>query len=278
MDSVSRLGGDEFVVLLPALESPQDAISVAERIAAAIEAPDPARPRRRRRSPPASASRSADPTALRDATTADGLLQQADTAMYHAKSLGGSTHRAVRRGSTPDGLEADRETWVGSDPRGARRGSLRAPRPADRRPRDRRRASSTSCCCACATDDGELIPPLAFLPTAERCGLIGEIDQWVIRQAVEHRRRRPAGGGQPLGGVRRGSRGARADRARAAPPRHRPGQPRVRDHRDRGHAEHRPRPSCSPSAWSSSAAASRSTTSAPGSPASPTSSASPCST
>ena len=28
--------------------------------------------------------------------------------------------------------------------------------------------------------DGQLIAPLAFLPTAERCGLIGEIDQWVI--------------------------------------------------------------------------------------------------
>jgi EAL domain-containing protein (putative c-di-GMP-specific phosphodiesterase class I) len=31
---------------------------------------------------------------------------------------------------------------------------------------------------------GRLIPPLAFLPTAERCGLIYEIDQWVIKQAV----------------------------------------------------------------------------------------------
>lgn len=32
---------------------------------------------------------------------------------------------------------------------------------------------------------GELIAPGAFLPTAERCGLIADIDRWVIRKAVE---------------------------------------------------------------------------------------------
>ena len=33
--------------------------------------------------------------------------------------------------------------------------------------------------------DDSLVPPLAFLPTAERCGLIREIDQWVITQATK---------------------------------------------------------------------------------------------
>ena len=42
--------------------------------------------------------------------------------------------------------------------------------------------------------DDELIPPLAFLPTAERCGLIGEIDQWVITQAAKI-----AAQGRPVG-------------------------------------------------------------------------------
>jgi EAL domain-containing protein (putative c-di-GMP-specific phosphodiesterase class I) len=32
--------------------------------------------------------------------------------------------------------------------------------------------------------DDRLIAPLAFLPTAERCGLVGAIDQWVIRRAM----------------------------------------------------------------------------------------------
>jgi len=34
-------------------------------------------------------------------------------------------------------------------------------------------------------DDGELIPPAAFLPIAEQSGLIVEIDRWVTRQAIE---------------------------------------------------------------------------------------------
>jgi EAL domain-containing protein (putative c-di-GMP-specific phosphodiesterase class I) len=33
--------------------------------------------------------------------------------------------------------------------------------------------------------DGELIPPGSFLPVAERFGLIGEIDRWVMTQAVQ---------------------------------------------------------------------------------------------
>jgi EAL domain-containing protein (putative c-di-GMP-specific phosphodiesterase class I) len=32
--------------------------------------------------------------------------------------------------------------------------------------------------------DGEIVPPGSFLPAAEKYGLIAEIDQWVIRQAV----------------------------------------------------------------------------------------------
>lgn len=32
--------------------------------------------------------------------------------------------------------------------------------------------------------NGEVVPPGAFLPVAERYGLVGEIDQWVIRKAI----------------------------------------------------------------------------------------------
>ena len=31
---------------------------------------------------------------------------------------------------------------------------------------------------------GALVAPLDFLPTAERCGLIDEIDRWVVTQAI----------------------------------------------------------------------------------------------
>ena len=44
-------------------------------------------------------------------------------------------------------------------------------------------------------DDGELIPPGSFLPTAERFGLIQQIDAWVVRQAIR-RLERTASTGQ----------------------------------------------------------------------------------
>jgi EAL domain-containing protein (putative c-di-GMP-specific phosphodiesterase class I) len=33
--------------------------------------------------------------------------------------------------------------------------------------------------------DGREIPPLSFLPTAERFGLIGEIDRFAVSRAIE---------------------------------------------------------------------------------------------
>lgn len=36
------------------------------------------------------------------------------------------------------------------------------------------------------SDDGEIIPPMAFIPAAERYGLMPEIDRWVIRTAFAH--------------------------------------------------------------------------------------------
>jgi len=40
-------------------------------------------------------------------------------------------------------------------------------------------------------DDGGLIPPGSFLPTAERFGLMPRVDRWVIARAVAHRAAAP---------------------------------------------------------------------------------------
>ena len=34
-------------------------------------------------------------------------------------------------------------------------------------------------------EEGNIVPPGAFLPVAERFGLISEIDIWMIHQAIE---------------------------------------------------------------------------------------------
>jgi diguanylate cyclase (GGDEF)-like protein len=183
MDSVSRLGGDEFVVLLPALANSQDAFRVAERIVSAVELPI----KLDHGSVTVTASIGisvAEPPFLPRAPSAEGLIQQADTAMYHAKSLGGSTTELFEEGVTPTGFEADRETWVAR---------IRQALDEDRfvlhaQPIVDLLTGGTvrhELLLRLHGDDGKVIAPIAFLPTAERCGLIGQIDQWVIRQAVK---------------------------------------------------------------------------------------------
>jgi len=107
MDSVARLGGDEFVVLLPALKSRHDAVTVGARISAVLDPPmvldNGAIPVR------ASIGISVVDPAYEQGVHPDRLLQRADTAMYRAKSLGGSRTELFDAGSSI--LEADEDTW-----------------------------------------------------------------------------------------------------------------------------------------------------------------------
>jgi diguanylate cyclase (GGDEF)-like protein/PAS domain S-box-containing protein len=169
MDSVARLGGDEFIVLLPALVSSDDALQVAARIQRVVD-------------PPialehgtvgltASIGVSIDDPATPAMLTPDGLLQNADSAMYHAKSLGGSRTELFDASSTPTVMATDREMWI---------------------TRIRRALADdlfelhAQPIVELATgnvvqhelllrmrDHDKVIPPLAFLPTAERCGSDG---------------------------------------------------------------------------------------------------------
>jgi diguanylate cyclase (GGDEF)-like protein/PAS domain S-box-containing protein len=183
MDTVSRLGGDEFVVLLPALESSVAAIAAARRISTVFDLPITLD----HGTVQVTASMGvavSDPTLSEHDPSPDRLLLQADTAMYHAKSRGGAQTEIFDAASTPTTLEADRETWIARirDALDEDRLVLHAQPIIDLatgsvvqhelliRMRDR---------------DDNLIPPLSFLPTAERCGLIGEIDRWVISEAIK---------------------------------------------------------------------------------------------
>ena len=60
--------------------------------------------------------------------------------------------------------------------------------------------------------DGEVISPGSFLPVAEKYGLIGEIDRWVIKQAVRLAASGQRVEAQPLGSVGRQPRLAAPDR------------------------------------------------------------------
>jgi diguanylate cyclase (GGDEF)-like protein len=83
-DTVCRHGGDEFLVLLPELAQPDDALSLADKVMAALMLPCDIGPTLW----PLSVSLG---LALypRDAVSAEALTACADRAMYRAKALGG---------------------------------------------------------------------------------------------------------------------------------------------------------------------------------------------
>ncbi|XGA79850.1 EAL domain-containing protein [Halomonas sp. CH40] len=87
-DTICRQGGDEFVVLLSDIEKPQDAVSVAEKILVALA--EPFHICHNELHITASIGISLYPDHGSDEPT---LLNNADTAMYHAKKKGRNKHQ-----------------------------------------------------------------------------------------------------------------------------------------------------------------------------------------
>ncbi|MFY9317338.1 MAG: PAS domain S-box protein [Burkholderiales bacterium] len=91
-DTLARHGGDEFVVVIPDLQQDGDSQVVAEKILRALE--PPFRVDGRDFSIGASIGISLFPT---DAGDGDGVLRNADVAMYRAKQLGRNNYRFYGR-------------------------------------------------------------------------------------------------------------------------------------------------------------------------------------
>ncbi|HET8979001.1 MAG TPA: EAL domain-containing protein [Solirubrobacteraceae bacterium] len=177
-DVVARLGGDEFAVLLKNVHR-VEAERVAELMLKTV----------RERELPLSGSRATMTTSIgiavfdEDVVT-ENLLVSADVAMYAAKDAGGNRFEvADDDGEQLSGMQA-RLGWVDQIRRGL--------------DEDRlvlycqpimHLASNTvtqwELLLRMRGDDGELIPPAVFIPTAERFGLIQEIDRWVVGRAIE---------------------------------------------------------------------------------------------
>ena len=84
-DTLARLGGDEFAVVLPSC-APDEAERVAAGLGEAIQAGASVAVAGRER--PISASLGVAPFGTREEETAEGLLVEADLAMYRAKAVG----------------------------------------------------------------------------------------------------------------------------------------------------------------------------------------------
>lgn len=168
-DVLARLGGDEFAVLLPAADA-TTTTEVAERLVAGIAEAHPS-------GLLVGASVGATCFEVDTDVTAGDLLIAADVALYEAKDRGrgrvefftgqlGVSLTWVQRVRTA----LDDERFV-----------LHAQPIIDLSTGE---TTQEELLIRMIDEEGRLVAPAQFLPTAETFGLIGEIDRWVVAQGV----------------------------------------------------------------------------------------------
>ncbi|WP_290589004.1 EAL domain-containing protein [Arenimonas sp. SCN 70-307] len=174
-DTVSRQGGDEFVILMPRLADPRDAAWVAEKLIEAVSEPYFVDGHELRVG--VSIGISLFPE---DGDEATLLMKRADAALYHAKEHGrgryeyytnAMSERAERR------LELERRLR-----RAIREGEL-VPYYQPKVDAQSRWITGLEVLVRWQPTGQPMVPPGEFIPTAEECGLVGQIDAEMLRQA-----------------------------------------------------------------------------------------------
>ncbi len=174
-DTVARLGGDEFVVVLAGVSDGAAAESVAQRIRRAIAAPI-----RLGRSNVEVTVSIGVAFGSPDATMS-GLLRDADTAMYQAKSLGRARVELFDEELRRDALarmEIEQRLRWAIDHDGLRLLVQPIVRAVDRR------LVGGEALVRVVGPDRRLWTPGEFLPVAFDTGLVGRIDEWMIDRAA----------------------------------------------------------------------------------------------
>ncbi len=179
-DAIARLGGDEFAILLPMADE-KEARGLGESLLADVRERTAQLDGERRRAVTISLG-----VAVFDgsAVTSEDMIVNADLAMYDAKEAGRDRLAMYATAEHRHARSRARLTWVDRIDRALREdGFLLEAQPI--RDLASHRISQYELLIRMRGHDGDIIPPAAFLYVAERFGMIGGIDAWVARQAID---------------------------------------------------------------------------------------------
>jgi diguanylate cyclase (GGDEF)-like protein/PAS domain S-box-containing protein len=179
-DILARLGGDEFAVLLPNVDEAGAQRVAADLVRAIRDEAAVGDANRRRR---VTTSVGVAPFRAGD-VTGEELLIAADLAMYEAKEAGRDRFALVSRDAARPDRVRGRVSWL-ERIRGALADDRLVLHAQPIRNLRTGEIGHHELLLRMLGDDGELIPPGAFLPLAERFGLSPDIDRWVTERAIE---------------------------------------------------------------------------------------------
>jgi len=174
---IARLGGDEFIVILPNLQSVEDAGRIAERLVADLKKPMQLGAHSLVITPSIGIA-----VYPRDGADVESLLRHADLAMYFAKRSAPGTYEFFAAGMNDVAL---RRFAIEEKLRGAlERGEFSLQYQPQFDVVSGRIAGMEA---LLRWDNPELgsVPPMAFIPVAEETGLILSIGEWVLRTACQ---------------------------------------------------------------------------------------------
>jgi len=180
-DTVARLGGDEFVILVEGLgidraKATSAALDLADRVRIALCQPMDIDGQWYQSSASIGVA-----LALGGPDSSQKLMQEADTAMYHAKAGGRNGVVLFEKSMLADAerrLTLEREL-VGALDNGELAMHLQLQVDHEGRP------TGAELLMRWQRPDGEQVPPDVFIPIAESSGLIVTLGHWVLRQACE---------------------------------------------------------------------------------------------